>query len=172
MIRKATIEDGKAVYDMAFAYWREANETGKCPFPWDSERAVIHIGNKLWSEKGLSFISENGEGAILGEIGETWFGPTKMAQPSILYVKPEHRNGLIARALLRRFEAEAIKVGAKIILWEFETAITDCRILGGLMKKLKFEYQGPIYKKFIGGNDHASDSGIYPVDNSGCSSLT
>jgi len=151
MIRKATIEDIRPIYDMIEAYFHEAVTKCNYPLTWDREKAVIHLGNLLWRETGLNFIVQNGEGMILGEMGETWFGKNLMGKPAVLYVKPEHRNGLIARALLRRFEKEALSRGALAILWEFETGLSDSDMLGGLMRNLKYEYQGPIYRKIFGG---------------------
>ncbi len=153
MIRPATVEDIKPIYDMMFNYYREAVEkTGYDFFTWSEEKAVIYLGNVLWNQDGLNFISENNEGAIIGSMGETWFGPNRMAKPAALYVHPEHRNGLLARALLRRFDKEATARGAIAILWEFEIGLSDSRMVGGLMKSLGYEYQGPIYKKIFGGN--------------------
>jgi GNAT superfamily N-acetyltransferase len=153
MIRVATVDDIKPIYDMMFNYYREAVEkTGYDYFTWSEEKAVIYLGNVLWNKDGLNFISENREGMIIGSIGETWFGENKMAKPAALYVKPEHRNGLLARALLRRFEKEAKARGAIAILWEFEIGLSDSRMVGGLMENLGYEYQGAIYKKMFGGN--------------------
>jgi GNAT superfamily N-acetyltransferase len=152
MIRKATVDDLRPIYDMMEAYFHEAIDKVHYPLEWDRERAVIYLGNLLWRETGLNFVSENLEGMILGEIGETWFGPNVMAKPAVLYVKPEHRNGLIARALLRRFEKEALERNAFAILWEFESGLSDNKMLSGLMNNLGYEYQGPIYKKIFGGD--------------------
>lgn len=152
MIRKATVEDIRPIYDMIENYFKENVKKGGYPVTWNQERAVIYLGNLLWRESGLNFVSENLEGVVLGEMGETWFGPNVMAKPALLYVKPEHRNGLIARALLRRFEKEALSRGAFMVLWEFETGLSDSRMLGGLMENLGYEYQGPIYKKLFGGD--------------------
>ncbi len=152
MIRPATVDDIKPIYEMMHSYYREnIDKTGYDFFTWDEEKAVIYLGNLLWSDKGLNFITEGAEGCILGAMGESWFGYNKMGKPAALYVKLEHRNGLIARALLRRFEREAKIRGAVMIMWEFEIGLTDNRIISGLMENLGYEYQGPIYKKVFGG---------------------
>ncbi len=150
MIRKATIEDIKPIYDMIEAYFHEAVDKRSYPITWDQEMAVIHLGNLLWRDTALNFIVENGSGVILGEMKETWFGKNIVGKPSVLYVKPEHRNGLIARALVRRFEKEALAGGAFAVLWEFESGLSDNGMLNGLMNNLKYEYQGPIYRKIFG----------------------
>lgn len=149
MIRRATVEDIRPIYDMMKSYFSEHTDRHGYPLAWDDERVVIHLGNLLYHEDGLNFISENNEGVILGEIGDTWFGPNRMAKPHVLYVRPEHRNGLIARALLRTFEHAAQQRGAGFVLWEFETGLSDTKMVGGLMEKLDYEYQGPIYKKLF-----------------------
>jgi GNAT superfamily N-acetyltransferase len=136
---------------MMHSYFREACQAANYNAKWDEERAVIHLGNLLWKETGLNFIAENAEGMILGELGETWFGPNPLAKPHILYVKPEHRNGLIARALLRRFEKEAVSRKVDFILWEFESGVSNGEVLGGLMENLGYKLQGPVYLKSFWG---------------------
>lgn len=152
MIRAATVDDIKPIYDMMFDYFNEVVDYSGYRANWDKEKVVIHLGNLLWRDTGLNFLTENNEGMILGEVGETWFGKNRMGKPSVLYVKPEHRNGLIARALLRRFENEALRRGAEFVLWEFEGGLSSPKMLGGLMEHLDYEYQGPIYKKTFGGD--------------------
>lgn len=151
MIRLATVDDIRVVYDMMFAYYEEWTSKYGDWIGWDQEKAVIHLGNLLYRDSGLNFITAGGEGVILGELGETWFGHNAMAKPHVLYVKPEHRNGLTARALLRRFEATAKERGAKFVIWEFETGLSEVKLLGRFMETLGYEYQGPIYQKIFGG---------------------
>ena len=151
MIRPATVDDILPIFNMVEGYYREAIDKRGYPLKWDREKVVIYLGNLLYRDTALNFIAENGEGVILGEVAETWFGPNVMAQPHILYVKPEHRNGLIARALLRRFEKEALKRKALFVLWEFESGVSDADMLSGLMKCLHYEFQGPIYRKTFWG---------------------
>jgi hypothetical protein len=153
VIRRATVDDIRPIYDMILAYFNEGVQKCGYALTWDEEKAIIHLGTLLWRETGLNFLSENNEGVILGEIGETWFGKNLMAKPHVLYVKPQHRNGLIARALLRRFEKESLARGAMAILWEFETGVSDSAMLGGLMERIGYEYQGPIYRKIFGGTE-------------------
>lgn len=153
MIRRATVDDIRPIYDMMNAYYRAAVDKFGYPFQWNEESAVIYLGNLLWRDTGLNFITNNLEGMILGELGDTWFGPNRLAKPAALYVKPECRNGLIARALLRRFEQEAKERNAIAVLWEFEIGLTDGELLGGLMERLGYTYRGPIYSKHFGGNE-------------------
>lgn len=153
MIRAVTVDDIRVVYDMMFAYYEEWVGKYGDWIDWNQEKSVIHLGNLLYRDTGLNFITEGGEGVILGELGETWFGQNAMAKPHVLYVKPEHRNGLIARALLRRFEKTAKERGAKFVIWEFETGLSEVKFLGRFMEALGYEYQGPIYQKIFGGNE-------------------
>jgi|SRR5262245_580592 len=154
MIRNATITDIKPIYDMIKAYFDEGVELRRYPVTWNEERVVIFLGNLLWkTETGLNFISQNNEGVILGEMAETWFGGDKMVLPHVLFVRKEHRNGLIARALLRRFEKEARDKGAVAITWDFWAAITREDTIDGLMTSLGWEYHGAIYRKFLGGKN-------------------
>jgi hypothetical protein len=151
MIRPATVDDIRPIYDMVEAYFQEALTKRKYRMTWDRESAIIYLGNLLWSEKGLNFISQDQEGvirgAIMGQVGQTWFGPNTIAQPRILYVKPEYRNGLVARALLRQFERAAAENNALYVLWEFESGVSNPKMLSGLMKNLGYKYQGSIYQK-------------------------
>lgn len=134
---------------MMARYYQEAQRKYTHVFEWDQESAVIYLGNLLWSQQGVNFITENKEGMILGSVGETWFGKNLLGKPAALYVAPEHRNGLIARALLRRFEQECKQRGAVAILWEFESGLADPVMIDGLMKSLKYEYQGTMYRKIF-----------------------
>jgi GNAT superfamily N-acetyltransferase len=151
MIRPAQVEDIRSIYDMIEAYFHEAVRKRKYSMTWDRDSAVIYLGNLLWSEQALNFVSQDEQGvisgAIMGQIGQTWFGPNTIAQPHILYVKPDYRNGLIARALLRRFEKAALERNALYVLWEFESGVSDHKMLSGLMENLGYDYQGGIYQK-------------------------
>lgn len=149
MIVPATVDHIRPIYDMMAAYFAEAAEKLGYPATWNQESAVIYLGNLLWSTEGMNFITEKQEGFILGQIGETWFGPNRIAKPAVLYVKPESRNGLIARALLRRFESEARNRGAGSILWEFDSGLSDPKMLSGLMESIGYEFHGPIYRKIF-----------------------
>lgn len=149
MIRPATIDDIQPIYAMMAAYFKEAVEKCGYALRWDEGPAAAFIGSTLSAANSLSFITEGGEGMILGLMGETWFGANSIAKPGALYVKPEHRNGLIARALLRRFESEAKHRGAKYVLWEFESGVTDSVVLAGMMGKLGYKEQGPVFSKFF-----------------------
>lgn len=149
MIRPATVDDIRIVYDLLEAYFQEAIQKRKYPLKWDKESAVIFLGNLLYKETGLNFIAAQGQGVILGELMQTWFGPNLMGSPAALYVKPEHRNGLLARALLRRFEQETKARGGIAISWDFWAGVSDNKMIDGLMKALKYKFQGSIYYKFF-----------------------
>ena len=149
MIVRATVDHIRPIYDMMAAYFAEAVEKKGYRLQGEEEKAVIYLGNLLWSDRGMNFITQGHEGFVLGWLGETWFGPNPVAESAVLYVKPQHRNGLIARALLRRFEREAHERNALYICWDFQSGLTDPFILDGLIKSLKYEYQGPIYRKTI-----------------------
>lgn len=167
MIRAATVEDIRPIVDMVRAYYVEGVNKFGFPLHWSEQKVVIYIGNLLWrQDTGLNFIASGGQGVILGEVGETWFGDNKIARPAFLYVKPEERNGLIARALLRRFEKRAAALGALMVVWDFDTGVTDGRLLGGLMKALKYEITGPICRKVFEVN-YATNSSVHPAHHSG-----
>ena len=158
MIRTATVEDIRPIYEMMKAYYDEAIEKRRYPLAWSEEKAVIQLGNWLWNrETGLNFISQSGEGVLLGELSQTWFGGDRMGNPHALFVKREHRNGLIARALLRRFEREAIARGAIAITWDFWAGVSDVKMIDGLMRSLGYVFHGRIYRKiFVGEKDNAT----------------
>jgi GNAT superfamily N-acetyltransferase len=156
MIRRATVDDIRPIYEMIEAYFHEAIEKRNYPLGWDRERVVIYLGNLLWKETGLNFVSENNEGVVLGEMMATWFGGDLMGSPAALYVKPEHRNGLIARALFRRFEQEARAQGAIAISWDFWAGVSDNKMIDGMLKRLGYQYQGAIYYKIFDEVSHGS----------------
>ena len=146
----ATIDQIRPIYAMMRTYVAETVDKCGYSLQWSDGRAALHIGSLLESDSNMSFITSGYEGMILGRMGETWFGPNPIAKPEALYVLPAHRNGLIARALLRKFESEAKARGARYILWEFESGLSNVKMLGGLMEKLGYDYQGPIYLKRLG----------------------
>lgn len=156
MIRPATVDDIRPIYDMMEAYFREAIDKRHYPLKWEEERAVIYLGNLLWKDTGLNFIAEHGEGMILGEMMTTWFGDNLMGSPAALYVKPEHRNGLIARALIRRFETAVIAAGGIAVSWDFWAGVSDNGMIDGMMKALGYKFHGCIYRKIFSEVDHGS----------------
>jgi len=151
VIRPATISDGAEIYAMIEQYFIEAVKARKYPLIWSEESAKIFLGNLLYKPTSLSFVSENLEGVLLGEMSTTWFGPNLMGNPVALYVKPEHRNGLIARALIRAFENETRSRGGMAVSFDFWAGVTDNRIVAGLMNVLGYSYQGPIFYKIFEG---------------------
>ncbi len=148
MIRRATIDDIRPIYDMLEAYYKEAMQTLHLRLNWDREKVVIQLGTWLSREEfNINLISD--DGFMLGEVQETWFGGDRMGKPHILYVKPEHRNGLLARALIIRFEAQCKMLGALAIVWDNWAGITPSTMLDSLMLNFGYHKRGGVYSKVL-----------------------
>jgi GNAT superfamily N-acetyltransferase len=151
MIRRATVEDIRAVYDMIEGYYREAAE--RYPqLKFDREKVVIQLGNWLWNtETGFSFIDDEANGMLLGELMETWWGGDKIGNIRALYVKPEHRNGLLARNLLRTFEQHVEARGAIGATWDNFGGISTPKMLDPFARACGYSVHGSLYLKLLGG---------------------
>lgn len=54
-------------------------------------------------------------GGMMGDVYTPWYSEDKLGVDYSIFVEPEHRNGLLAVKMLKRFEEWCIKMGAKQI---------------------------------------------------------
>lgn len=84
----------------------------------DAEHVAKALTSLLFMPRGIAithFDGRNLAGLMLGVVADTWYSPTLEACEMVLYVRPEYRGSPLAPRLIGRFEAEAIKLGAKVI---------------------------------------------------------
>lgn len=109
-MRKTTAADAPRLVEFMFAYFIEAQKTMKMKVSMDLLAVRSFFENALAHPDLISYISE--DGVILGELGRLWWGAERVARGVLWYVKPEARNGLLARRLLMAFDGEAKARGA------------------------------------------------------------
>lgn len=92
----------------------------------------------------ISYISENG--VIFGELSHMWLGPERVGRGVLWYVKPEARNGLLARSLLRAFDKEAKERGAVYSKMDLDNP-ARIGVIDGFVKHLGYREFSKSYVK-------------------------
>ena len=110
-MRKTGPQDVNRILEFLMEYFIENQKQMPMKISFDVPQTRAFITHALNHPDLISYISDNG--VILGELGETWFGPNKVARGLIWYVKPAARNGILARRLLKAFNDEAKARGAR-----------------------------------------------------------
>jgi L-amino acid N-acyltransferase YncA len=113
MIRNATLEDIPEIIKGGLSM---VEETSYKHVDYSPER--VEATCKLLMAQGFIMVAEkNGEvvGAMLGDVYTPWYTTDSMGIDYCIYIKPEHRNGMIAARLIKRFEEWCIAMGAKQI---------------------------------------------------------
>jgi hypothetical protein len=150
MIREANPHDLRALYDMIEAYYKEyvSRMPHKIGFDWKKVTSMLYTW--LQHDNGIKYICEGG--AIVGEFGEMWFSGDPVSLVKWCYVWPEHRNGLVFRALLKRYIEESERRGALYIMWDDWVGMTDPQMLTKLLSKMGFEVQGRVHRLTLEAN--------------------
>lgn len=92
----------------------------------------------------ISYISD--DGVILGELGHTIFGPERVARGVLWYVRPEARNGILARRLLKAFDEEAKARGAVYSKMDLDNP-AQINVIEGLYQLAGYEEFSKSYLK-------------------------
>lgn len=86
-------------------------------------------------------------GLIAGSISQHYFSDVALAQDWAMFVRPGVRQaGLVAAALVRRFERWALENGAHRIVLGVTAGINN-RAVSHLYERLGYRYLGSIYEK-------------------------
>jgi GNAT superfamily N-acetyltransferase len=145
MIRTATPEDLSTILDLAEVMHAESRFKD-LPF---SRAKVSHIFAQLIDGAGLVLIAEqDGEviGAIAGVVIELWFSPTKVAQDFGLFICPEHRGGMHAVRLIKRYIEWAKAQGATAVEMGINTGV-QVEQTGKLLHHLGFTQVATLHSK-------------------------
>lgn len=113
MIREATIDDIPKLVEMGRALH---DETTYKHVEYSPERVAETC--RLMIANGFLVVAEKeGEviGVMMGDVYIPWYTTERMGIDYTLYIMPEHRNGLIAVKMIKRFEQWCISMGAKQI---------------------------------------------------------
>jgi hypothetical protein len=160
MIRRPTMDDFAAIYEMAEAYHKEYRATMKhAPFGFEWQKCASQIYNWLHAEGSINYIADHG--CILGEIAEPWFSSDKLGQPFWCYVWPEYRNGIVFRSLVKAFVEEAKNRGAVYVIWDDANGMTDTRMLSKFLGLFGFRSIGNVNRLFLEENHHADVNSVY-----------
>lgn len=110
MIRQATVDDIPALLVLGK---RMNNETSYKHVEYAPDRVAATC--QLMITSGFLMVAEkNGEvvGVMMGDVVTPWYTNERMGIDYALYIYPEHRNGLIAVRLIKKFEEWCIAMGA------------------------------------------------------------
>jgi GNAT superfamily N-acetyltransferase len=107
------------------------------------EEKLIHLGIGLAEQGGIFLAEKNGKpiGMVLGMVTEHFFGHDLMATDLAVYVHPDHRGGTLVVRLIKKFEAWAFSMGAKVISMGVSTEVEADRT-GQLYKRLGYRMTG------------------------------
>src|SRR5262245_16712420 len=140
-MKRATVEDLPEILEMIVDYYIENQSINKHGVDFDVGKARSYITTLLTQPDGICFVAD--DGVVLGNIAEPWFGHRKFANGWVLYVRPRARNGLLARALLHKFEESAPDC---YVSWQFYND-THKQLINGLMRRLGYQENGFIFTK-------------------------
>lgn len=143
-MRKATAADAPRLVEFLFAYFIEAQKTMKMRVSLDLLASRQFFETALAHPDLISYISD--DGVILGELGRTIFGPERVARGVIWYVKPEARNGILARRLLKAFDEEAKARGAVYSKMDLDNP-AQIDVIDGFYKRVGYREFSKTYLK-------------------------
>jgi len=141
MIRETSYRD---VFDCEKMMRDFHKESGQRDAEYDPQKVRRYFLQHIDSPKGLALVIEkNGEivGCFLGNLTRSWFSDAVIAEDSALYVKPEHRGGMNAMRLLKRYQEWAEENGAAES-WVFVGAEIDTERTAKLFERCGFAKVG------------------------------
>lgn len=118
----------------------------------NEDHVETNLRQLIFNPNGISIIAGGHNrdiaGIMLGVVSSSWYSPTREAVEMVLYIRPEYRGGPLAVRMIRRFEAEAIKLGAKIIYAGSSANINDDGVLR-LYQRLGFTRTATGVRKIV-----------------------
>lgn len=88
-------------------------------------------------------------GMLVAALGRYLFSPEAFAAVDLLHVRPHHRGGPAARALIRAFEDWAYRVGARYAALSAQSGIAPVAT-GRFFARLGYAAEGAAYRKALG----------------------
>ena len=113
MIRNATVNDIPKMIEIGKNL---ASSTTYKSVNYSEERIEKTIRTLI--EHGFCVVAEkNGEivGGMMGDVYTPWYSNDRMGIDYTLYIEREHRNGLLAVKMIKKFEQWCISMGVKQI---------------------------------------------------------
>lgn len=123
MIRPANYEDIPALVDLGAVMHQESRYR---VLPYAPNKVFGLLANMIEKDTGLLVVAER-EGKIiggfLGLVVEHWFSNSRIATDFALFIHPDHRGGMTAARLLKRFVAWSREQGAELITAGITTGV-------------------------------------------------
>lgn len=141
-MRRTTPDDLVTIIEWMVDYFIENQQKMPMNVQMNVQQMKKFFEHALVHPDMVSYISD--DGVILGEVAETWFGPNKVGRGILWYVRPQARNGILARRLLRAFDNEARERGARFARMELDNP-ANLKQIDGLVKKVGYEDFSKIY---------------------------
>ena len=141
-MRKTTPDDLCQIIEWMVDYFIENQQKFPMKVEMNVQQMRRFFEQILGKPEIVSYISD--DGVILGDVAETWFGPNKIGRGVLWYVRPQARNGILARRLLRAFDQEAHDRGARFCRMELDNP-ANLKQIDGLIKKVGYEDYSKIY---------------------------
>jgi L-amino acid N-acyltransferase YncA len=113
MIRLATENDIDRMVEIGEKF---AAETTYRTVEYSKERIEATI--KILIKAGFCMVAEKDGvivGGMMGDVFTPWYSNDRMGIDYCIYIEPEHRNGLMAVKMIKKFEQWCISMGAKQI---------------------------------------------------------
>lgn len=123
MIRPANYEDIPALVDLGAVMHQESRYR---VLPYAPNKVFGLLANMIEKDTGLLIVAErNGEiiGGFMGLVVEHWFSNSLIATDFALFIHPDHRGGMTAARLLKRFVAWSRERGAELITAGITTGV-------------------------------------------------
>ena len=114
---------------------------------YDEQKCEV-LCQALVNQGGLFIAERDGEpvGMVLGAVTPHFFGNDLMASDFVVYIHPDHRGGSLVVRMLKKFEAWAFSLGAKVVSFGVSTEIDAERTIE-LYKRLGYRVTGAIAVK-------------------------
>lgn len=144
-IRAATLDDVPVMVELGR---RMHEESSYRTMTYSAERVAETA--KLLVEHGFALVAEkNGEviGGMMGDVITPWYTTERMGTDYALYIAPEHRNGLLALKLVKRFEEWCVSMGATRIRPGVSTGSISA---GKIYRALGYQPVGECFMKEMG----------------------
>jgi len=139
-IRQGDTDDILSLIDLGRAMHEESPRFKDMDY---DEEKLLNLGVNLAEQGGIFLAEKNGKpvGMVLGMVTEHFFGHDLMATDLAVYVHPDHRGGTLVVRLIKKFEAWAFSMGAKIVSMGVSTEV-DAERTSQLYKRLGYRMTG------------------------------
>lgn len=112
----------------------------------DDPSWVVENLKRIVAAGALTGVIEPGKGFMIGAINHPWYSRRVEAYEQLLYIRPEHRGGMLAVRLIRAWEALARARGAAVCNVGASSGMAEDRTRE-LYQRLGYSYHGQSLKK-------------------------